>query len=142
MNSDDFEKRLQRVPLRQVPPDWREKILQEAGSSTHSSFVIRHSFLSTINSQLSTLLWPNPKAWAGLAAVWILIFALQVASRGGSPMLATVPASRSSGLLMTLKDQQQTLVELMGSNPPGDAEQPRHSGPKPRSERRNATMVA
>jgi hypothetical protein len=70
MNPDDFEKRLQRQPLRKIPSEWRESILQEAKSAPHSSPVIRHSFLSTLNSTLSTILWPNPKAWAGLAAVW------------------------------------------------------------------------
>jgi hypothetical protein len=142
MNSDDFEKRLQRQPLRRVPPDWREKILKEASSSRHPSFVIRHSLLSTINSGLSTLLWPNPKAWAGLGAVWVLIFALHFASRENSQVLATAPASKNAGFFMTLKDEQRTLVELMGNNQPGDAEQSRPSGSKPRSERRSATMAA
>src|ERR1041385_8337991 len=95
MNSDDFEKRLQRQPLRELPQDWREKILQEAESARHSSSVIRHSFLSTINSGLSTLLWPNPKAWAGLAAVWVLIFALHRHVGDGSPMAAAVSPSPS-----------------------------------------------
>jgi len=43
--------------------------------------------------------------------------------------------------MMSLKDEQQTLVELMGNNQPDDIDQPRHSGPKPRSELRNRYRI-
>src|SRR5258708_31493262 len=61
MNSDDFEKRLQRQPLRQVPREWRAEIVQGAEAATRKS-----SWLSLLTSYLSPLLWPHPKPWAGL----------------------------------------------------------------------------
>lgn len=141
MNSDDFEKRLQNQSMRQIPTEWREDILRTAKQAPHSSFVIRHPFLSTINHQLSTLLWLNPKAWAGLAAAWLAIFALQFASRDGSPKVASTPAPQSSVFWMSLKAEQQTLTELMGNNQPEDADQPQHASPKPRSERRRSVLI-
>jgi hypothetical protein len=134
MNTDDFEKRLQHQPLRHIPDAWRSEILRNAPAA-HSSFVIRHSLLSSI-------LWPHPKAWAALGCVWILIFALHGASRGSSPMLAEVPAPKSANVIMTLKDREQTLVELIGANPASDVDQPRKLNPQPRSERRAATAMA
>ena len=140
--NDDFEKRLQRRPLRQIPSEWREDILKAATLSDHSPFVIRHSVLSTLTSRLSSILWPHPKAWAGLAGVWVVIFALQFASRGSSHVMASISASQPSTFLMSLKDQQQTLAELMGYNPPNDADQPRRVSPQPRSELRTHFRMA
>jgi hypothetical protein len=140
--NDDFEKRLQHQPLRKIPFDWRQQILQDASSSQPSTLDPRPSFLSTLNSKLSTILWPNPKAWAGLAAAWVVIFALQFASRSSSRMVATARAPKSPVFLMTLKDQQQMLVELMGNNQSTDADQPRRTGPQPRSELRNPFLTA
>ena len=128
MKPEDFEKRLQSQPMRQIPTEWRKQILRGATPA-------RPSFLSTLNHQLSTILWPNPKAWAGLAAVWIAIFALQSTSHSGSRMVASAPAPHRYFFGDRLKDEQQTLVELMGNNQPVDADQPRNAGPKPHSER-------
>jgi hypothetical protein len=134
MKPDDFEKRLQSQPLRQIPSEWRKEILQGATPTQPSTPDPRPFFLSA-------LLWPNPKAWAGLAAVWIAIFALQAASRSSSRMIATAPAPQRSIFGDRLKDEQQTLVELMGTSQPVDADQPRDKGPKPHSERRNPFLM-
>jgi hypothetical protein len=141
MKPDDFEKRLQSQPLRQIPTEWRNEILQTATSSRETSPAARRSLLSTIISQLSTPLWFNPKPWAGLAAMWVVIFALQSTSPKHSGMVATVATRQPSAFLMSLKDEQQTLVELMGNNQPDDMDQPRHASPKPRSELRNRFRV-
>ena len=73
---DNFEQKLQRQPLRQVPAEWRGEILVAADVNRRNRSVREFTFaatfrrlLSTLNAQLSTILWPHPKAWAGLAAV-------------------------------------------------------------------------
>src|ERR1035441_6307492 len=86
MNTEDFEKRLARQPLRQVPGEWREEILSAARQVSLPEHATRNtqqlpasrSLLSTINYQLSTLLWPHPTAWAGLAAVWLVILVINL----------------------------------------------------------------
>ncbi len=134
MNPDDFEKRLQREPLREIPSEWRESILREAGPSRPSTPAPRPSFLSS-------LLWPHPKAWAGLAAVWVLIFAIQFEARNRAPMIAAIPAPSSSETTATLKDQQKILAELLGNNEPGEVEKPRRFPAQPHSERRRSTSM-
>ena len=62
-------------------------------------------------------------------------------SQNHTGMVATVSTPRPSTFMMSLKDEQQTLVELMGNNQPDDIDQPRHSGPKPRSELRNRYRI-
>ena len=46
MSTDDFEKRLERQPLRQIPGEWREEILsaaRQASLAEHAPPVLRSS---------------------------------------------------------------------------------------------------
>ena len=139
MKPDDFEQKLQCQSLRQLPAEWRSEIL-DAATSRHSSCATRHSFFPTFNLQLSTLFWPHPKAWAGLAAVWILIFAVDFSMRGTTPVMAEKAAPPSLEVIVELKQQQRMLAELIGSSQARDAEAPRFL-PLPRSERTEILMT-
>src|SRR5687767_7143159 len=81
-NMDDFEQRLQRQPLRPIPTAWRAEMLSRSRDviTHHASRIAHPSFLSTLNQQLSTILWPCPQAWAGLAAVWLIIVTFNFAT--------------------------------------------------------------
>ena len=138
MNADEFEKRLQRQPLRQAPCEWRSEILaaaREAQAPVHASCITHRSWLSTFNHQLSTFFWPHPKAWAGLAAVWIFIFAVNFSLRDPSPRMAEKSAPPSPEVMVELKKQQRMFAELVGSREPLDVDRPRIFVPKPRGER-------
>jgi hypothetical protein len=138
MNADEFERRLQRQPLRQAPCEWRSEILaaaRDAQAAHHPSPATRHSWLSTFNHQLSTFFWPHPKAWAGLAAVWVFIFAVNFSMRDPSPQMAEKSAPPSPEVMVELKKQQRMFAELVGSREPLDVDRPRIFVPKPRGER-------
>ncbi len=136
--TEQFERRLSRQPLRQIPGDWRGEILSAARHASRPQ--PRASFLSTINHQLSTILWPHPKAWAGLAAVWILIFAVDFSMRDTTPLVAERAAPPPPEVIVELKQQQRMLAELMGSSQAREAEPPRFL-PQPRSERVEILMT-
>ena len=138
MKMDDFEQRLQRQPLRQIPAEWRWEILSAAKCASRPA--PRGSFLSTISYQLSTLLWPHPKAWAGLAAVWILIFAVNFSIRDKAPVMAEKAAPPSPEVIAELRQQQRMLAELIGSSQAREADLPRFL-PQPRSERVEILMT-
>jgi hypothetical protein len=138
MNADEFEKRLQRQPLRQAPCEWRAEILtaaRDAQTVRHASRITHPSWLSTFNHQLSTLFWPHPKAWAGLAAVWIFIFAVNFSLRDPSPRMAEKSAPPSPEVMVELKKQQRMFAELVGSYESLDADRRKIFSPRPRSER-------
>jgi hypothetical protein len=137
MKPDDFEQKLQSQPLRQIPSNWRAEILakvREEQAIRHSSFVLRRSWLSTLNSQLSTILWPHPRAWAGLAAVWICILILNFSIRDKAPVMVEKSAPPAPEVVAELKQQQRMLAELIGANQAREAERPGFL-PLPRSER-------
>ena len=144
MKPDDFEQKLQRQPLRQVPAGWREEILTAAESAAvarHQLPVTRSSWLSTLNAQLSIILWPHPKAWAGLAAVWILIFAVNVSLRDRSSVVAEKSVSPSPEVIVELRQQRRMLAELIGPRDTSDADRSKSFAPQPRSERAEIVAV-
>jgi hypothetical protein len=105
-----------------------------ARRATFPSPVTRHPLLLAINSQLSTLFWPHPKAWAGLVAVWIFIFAVNFSMRDTSPRVAEKSVPPSPEVIVELRKQQRLFAELVGAREPLDADQRKLFSPKPRSE--------
>jgi hypothetical protein len=145
MNAGDFEKQLKRQALRQVPDEWRAEILQKAEASTRNSKSAETqnpSWLSTLISHLSTILWPHPKAWAGLAAVWIVIGSLQFASSDHTNRLAARVERPSPESFAILRQQTRLLAELLGQSPPKDADRAKPNPSQPRSEQRTNTRIA
>jgi hypothetical protein len=134
MKLDDFEQKLQRQPLRQVPGEWREEILAAAEVQLPGALK-RSEGGSTFIAQLSTILWPHPKAWAGLAAVWILILAVNFSMRDKSPVMAEKSSPPSPEVIMELRQQQRLLAELIGPRDTRDAGRSKSFVPQPRSER-------
>jgi len=149
MNMDDFEHKLQRQPLRQVPAGWREEILAAAEVNRRNRPVREFTFAaatfrrlrSTLNAQLSAILWPHPKAWAGLAAVWVVILAADFSVRDKSPVMAEKSAPPSPEVMVELKQQQRMLVELIGLRDTRAADRAKPLVPQPRSERAEILMT-
>lgn len=148
MKPDEFEQKLQRQALRQIPAEWRAEILVAADVNRRNRPAREFTFaattfrrlLSTLNAQLSTILWPNPQAWAGLAAAWILILAVDFSIRDKPPVVAEKSAPPSPEVIVELKQQQRMLAELIGARETQDAE-PQKVFPRPRSERAEIVMV-
>ena len=76
-------------------------------------------------------------AWAGLAAVWLVILGLNVATHETVPATPSSPRAetkRSPETLQALREQKRLFAELVGSLKEMDADVPRFV-PRPRSER-------
>ena len=135
MKPEDFEQKLQRQPMRQVPGDWRAEILAAASAAgaAHRAVCGRRSVVSLPN-WLSTLLWPHPVAWAGLAAIWIFIFAVNFSIRDQVPVMAEKSTPPSPEVIAALRQQQRLFAELIGANDSRVADRQKLVSPKPRSE--------
>jgi hypothetical protein len=138
MNRDDqFEKRLQRQPLREIPPAWREEILAAAEASRRPTPVPALNFTSILKRRLRESLWPAPQAWAGLAALWLVILGVNFATREPSSQNMTHRSGPPTPqVLELLKQQEQLLAELVGPVEESAADRPKSWSPQPRSQGR------
>lgn len=146
MSPEEFEKKLKQRPMRQVPAEWRADILAVAKTTTVSNespaSVEKSSVFSVIQSKLSALLWPHPKAWAGLAAVWVVIAGLRM-TEPGKPVRETAKIAPPTAVAV-LTEQRRELAQLLGDYNDSEPVLAPHQllPPRPRSERRtNAAAV-
>ncbi len=85
------------------------------------------------NKLWQELVWPCRRIWAGLAAVWVLIFIVNVSQRDGSQTM--MAKSAPTEMMMTFRDQQKWLNELLADRSLSmDVERPKIFSPKPRTE--------
>jgi hypothetical protein len=146
MNPDDFERQLQRQSFRPAPVEWRKEILAAAAGAATAQPPPKPTLLCALNARLSSLLWPCPQAWAGLAALWVVILAVNLSSREGKPTTAANSATHSSGTVAGLFGLwRQREIELAGldglfSQPMTPPPQP--ALPRPRSEKEEPAAMA
>jgi hypothetical protein len=86
-------------------------------------------------------LWPHPKAWAGLAAIWIFIFAVNFSMRDASPRTVVRSAPPSPEVMVELRKQQKLLAELIGPREEREADRAKTHAPRSRTQR-GEIMVA
>ena len=81
--------------------------------------------------------------WAGLAAVWVVILALNFAGREPDAQLVAEQAAPSaSEMRFAVKQKQLLMAELAMTAEPAPAAKPKAAPPSPRSDRRNETLNA
>jgi hypothetical protein len=129
MKTDDFEKRLQQQPMRQVPGHWRADILKSAASASSPQRLQSEDQ----QSWLYQLLWPCPQAWGALAAVWVVVLVLNASSSNSAPPIAKVP-NEPREVMMAVKLQVKFRAELMSANDVPVAEPPKLGVPQSRIE--------
>ena len=138
MNADDFEQRLSRQPMRKVPVEWRSQILSTAAATASST--TRHrvgsgfSVSETLRAQMVTLLWPSPKAWGALAAIWLFLTAANRATVNLAEPSANSGARPAAASIAAWKEQERILAELIQPEETRSPEASRPAKPRPRSE--------
>lgn len=105
MNSDDFEKKLERQPMRAVPAGWRAQILREARLAATPE-------PSAWRAWVRELLWPRPMAWACLAATWVAIVILHMATPTGPAVVANQSSSPRE-TMQCFAEQRRELAALL-----------------------------
>ena len=87
------------------------------------------------------LIWPSRRIWAGLAAVWVLIFVFNFSQRDPAELMARKSPPPSPEMILTFRQQERLLAELIGPNETQAAEPPKPFLPQPRSEGRIETLM-
>ena len=78
------------------------------------------------------LIFPSRRIWAGLAAIWLLIFAANFSMRD-HPHATMAKTSPSPDMIMAYRQQEQLLTELIGPSDPPAAEPQKPYVPRPSS---------
>ena len=144
MNCDDqFENSLRRQPLRTIPPAWREEILAAAEAHRRPAVIHAPTLAALLGSRLRELFWPAPQAWAGLAAIWLVILGANFVMHEPSPRDFALRAAPSAQVMREmLKEQQQLFAELVGPEDKSESDRPKPLAPQPRSQRRDEFLNA
>jgi hypothetical protein len=80
------------------------------------------------------LIFPCRRIWTGLAAVWVLLFIVNLSQRDG-PQFNEAKSSPPTEMMMTFRDQQKILNDLLADRlVPAEAMRPKIFSPKPRTE--------
>jgi hypothetical protein len=87
------------------------------------------------------LIFPCRRIWSALAAVWILIFAVNFSQRDPSELMARKSPPPSQEMILTFRQQEILLAELIGQSETQTAEPPKTFSPRPSSERRFETLT-
>jgi hypothetical protein len=112
---------------RAVVSDLNDEATKE--QSLDRSFVA--AFLRCSKTFWRELILPSRRIWAGLAAVWMAIFAINAAQRDASPVVNVSAAP----VMMSIGEQQRMLNELFADRSlPSDVDRPKLFSPKPRTE--------
>ena len=136
MNEEKFENRLRRQQLRGIPPAWREEILAATEVDRCAAPVLELAFLDALRLRLRELFWPAPQAWAGLAAIWLVILGVNFATRDPAPMNFARRTTPATPLMRELlKEQHQFFAELVGPTEMPKADRPKPAAAPPRSQR-------
>jgi len=80
------------------------------------------------------LILPCRRIWTGLAAVWILIFAVNLLQRDPSEFMARKVSSPTPEMISAFRQQQRLLAELIGQNEMRTAEPRKTFLPRPHTE--------
>jgi len=128
-NPDDLERRLEGQPLRQLPPEWRDEILTAARAAARPR-VAALEFRAP--PWWRTVFWPNPVAWAGVAAAWVAILILNQAGRWEPLTSSAGVRSSSPGLGVALIEHRRQLNELLEVPAAESAPTPAPASPAPR----------
>jgi hypothetical protein len=115
------------------------KLNNEATKEQSSQNIFISWLLGCSKNIWCELILPSRRIWAGLAAVWILIFAANFSLRDHSEK-AMAKASPSPEMMAAYRQQQELLAELIGQNEPAVAEPQKIYVPRP-SSRRSVEVV-
>jgi len=114
---------------RAVVEDLKTKVTGEQPSK--NTFIA--GFLSCSKNLYRELIFPSRRIWSGLAAIWCLLLLINFSLR--DPSTTAITKSAPPEMMMTFRDQQKLLNELLADRlPPMDVERPRIYSPKPRTE--------
>ena len=101
----------------------------KVGSGLRPALLIR----AALRKAWVELIWPSRRAWAGIAAVWLVVLAANLDMKATSPRAPGARTTPSRELVRAAEEQRRLLAELLPPGKPVAIQAPR-PGTRPRSE--------
>ena len=106
-----------------------KEIKEQRGANGFTKWYLR--FLSQLWREL---VLPSRRIWTGLAAVWMVLFVINISQRDNVSSVTGQPV-RSAPVMMSWQTQQRLMNEVLADRmAPPDVDRPRNDAPKPRTE--------
>lgn len=87
------------------------------------------------------VVWSSRRIWAGLATVWAVLLVVNLSGRDPAQALARQSSPPSPEMIMTFRQQESLLTELIGSSDHSEADRQKTFIPKPRTENMEILMT-
>jgi hypothetical protein len=129
----NWEKNVSGVqPDQMLRARWRKAVLTAKTREPVRQF----SFRLALRTAWHELIRPCRHAWAGLAALWLMMAGINAAMSGGQRNVQSAHSSAPTMAFQVFEEQRQVLAELIPPILGEPIEPPRRSHPQPRSERK------
>jgi hypothetical protein len=132
-------------PTPETQSRWTKAVQMAADVNRRKRPVRELTFAATLGNAVrlsfQELIWPCRHVWASLAAVWVVILAVNFSAHDTELMAGKSPPPTQE-MIMTFRQQEKLLAELMGPNEPHIAAPAKPFSPRPSSERRFETLKA
>ncbi|HWW02536.1 MAG TPA: hypothetical protein VNZ64_22755 [Candidatus Acidoferrum sp.] len=98
----------------------------------------RWSIQTTLKKAWFELIWPSRRAWAGMAALWLAVLAVNLEMKATSSRVLAGGSAAAQEIVQAVEQQRRLLAELLppgkpSAGEPRSVEAPR-ANPRPRSE--------
>ena len=90
-------------------------------------------WLHCVKTLWRELIFPSRRIWTGLAAIWLLIFIINLSQRGPVSGVTGQPLQPGGGM-MSWQTQQRWMDELLVDRSSPPKSDPRYGAPKPRTQ--------
>jgi hypothetical protein len=118
MKPEDFEQKLQRQPMRQVPAEWREQVL---GACVQKETVAEETVVPVWRLFFARF----PVAWGAFAALWVVLVSINVLlAASDTPGAPGQVAASSFQSLTVWTSHSATLQQLASDDQSMDAQTP------------------
>jgi hypothetical protein len=132
-------------PTRDAQIRWEKAIQAAADVNQRKHPVGELTFAATLANAIRLsfleLVWRCRQVWTGLAAVWVVILAVNFSARD-TELVARKSPPPTRETILAWRQQERLLAELIGPNEPHVAQPPKPFSPRPSSERRFETLKA
>ena len=114
------------------------RAIQSAAGSKPARRLTPGSLLLTMWREL---IWPCRRAWAGMAALWLVMWGINSGLSNTPATAANAQAASAPAIWQTFEEQRRLLAELTQPLNLQLGEPPRPDKPRPRSERRTSWEI-